>query len=85
MEIISRQLMRERGYEACAAGKGRNDHHMNPGAAAIAEWHAGWDQCFSARTAKPAPPPSFQPTRAAKPSLDCAHSTTLTSLKVLAC
>jgi hypothetical protein len=43
--IISKDAIRARGRAARAAGKSRNDHNMNPGAAAIAEWQAGWDEC----------------------------------------
>lgn len=42
--IFSREMMRARGADAFEAGKGRNDHHMNPGALAIAVWQEGWDQ-----------------------------------------
>lgn len=43
-QIISRAQIRARGQDAFAAGLGREDHHMNPGAAAIEEWQAGWDE-----------------------------------------
>lgn len=43
-QIISREMIRARGRAAHAAGKARNGHNMNPGAAAIAEWQAGWDE-----------------------------------------
>lgn len=40
--IISRDTMRTRGAEAFLKGRGVDDHHMNPGAPAIADWQAGW-------------------------------------------
>lgn len=43
-QIVSREHMRATGSAAFAAGKGRDDHNMNPGSAAITEWQAGWDQ-----------------------------------------
>ncbi|MDQ2822753.1 MAG: hypothetical protein M3Y65_20640 [Pseudomonadota bacterium] len=43
-QIISRTQIRARGQNAFAAGRGREDHHMNPDAAAIEEWQAGWDE-----------------------------------------
>jgi len=42
--IISRQTMRNRGADAFEKGEGRDDHHMNPGSAAIPVWQEGWDQ-----------------------------------------
>jgi hypothetical protein len=42
--IISREAIRARGREACAAGRNRNDHRMNWNADAITEWQAGWDE-----------------------------------------
>lgn len=41
--IFSREMMRNRGADAFEAGKGRNEHHMNPGALAIPVWQEGWD------------------------------------------
>lgn len=41
--IVPREWMRTRGHKARVEGKGRDDHGMNPGSAAIAEWQAGWD------------------------------------------
>lgn len=43
-QIFSRERMRTTGRAAFAAGKGRDEHNMNPGSAAITEWQAGWDQ-----------------------------------------
>jgi hypothetical protein len=43
-QIVTREHMRERGREARAAGKGRDEHGMNPWVAAVAEWRAGWDE-----------------------------------------
>lgn len=39
--------MRTKGRAAFAAGKGRDDHGMNPGSAAIAEWQDGWDRAYA--------------------------------------
>ena len=50
-QIVSRDYMRTKGAEAFADGQGRNDHDMNPGSAAIAEWQAGWDQVYAAAAA----------------------------------
>lgn len=43
-QIVSRDYMRTKGANAFDAGKGRDDHNMNPGSAAIVEWQAGWDK-----------------------------------------
>jgi ribosome modulation factor len=43
-QIVSRDQIRDRGREAFVAGRSRDDHGMNAGALAIAEWQAGWDQ-----------------------------------------
>ena len=40
--IISRDTIRERGAFAFDQGRNVDDHHMNPGAPAIADWQAGW-------------------------------------------
>lgn len=42
--IISREAIRARGRTARIAGKGRDEHGMNPWVAAVAEWRAGWDE-----------------------------------------
>jgi hypothetical protein len=41
-QIVTREEMRLRGAEAFDEGRGINDHDMNPGAAAIEDWQAGW-------------------------------------------
>jgi len=41
-QIVSREDMRSRGAEAFDEGRGINDHNMNPCAAAIDDWQAGW-------------------------------------------
>jgi len=41
-QIVSREEMRTRGADAFDDGRGINDHNMNPGAAAIDDWQAGW-------------------------------------------
>ena len=41
-QIVSRQAMFQRGAAAFVKGQGVDDHHMNPGAPAIADWQAGW-------------------------------------------
>lgn len=43
-QIISRAHIHAKGAAAFAAGRGINDHGMNPGASAIADWQAGWTQ-----------------------------------------
>lgn len=45
--IISREQIRERARCAFAAGKSRDEHDMNPGSAAIADWEAGWDRAYA--------------------------------------
>ena len=42
-QIVSRDQIRDRGREAFLAGRDREDHHMNAGSLAIAEWQDGWD------------------------------------------
>lgn len=42
--IISRDTIRARARAAFARGAGRDDHNMNPGSAAIADWQAEWDR-----------------------------------------
>lgn len=41
--IISRQAIQHRGATAFKQGKARNDHGMNDGSAAIADFHIGYD------------------------------------------
>lgn len=43
-QVISRALIRSKGAAAYRAGQSRDNHHMNPGSAAIEEWQAGWDE-----------------------------------------
>lgn len=44
-QIVTREMIRERAREAFARGRGRDDHHMNPTAPAVADWQAEWDRC----------------------------------------
>jgi hypothetical protein len=46
-EIIPREWIREKGRAAFVAGKGRDEHHMNPGSPAIEEFQAGWDRAYA--------------------------------------
>ena len=39
---VTPKIMRERGAFAFDEGRGIDDHHMNPGAPAIADWQAAW-------------------------------------------
>lgn len=41
-QIVSRKDMHSRGAEAFDDGRGIHDHNMNPGAATIDDWQAGW-------------------------------------------
>jgi len=43
--IISRETIRARARAAFQRGAGRNDHKMNPDAAAVADWQTEWDCC----------------------------------------
>lgn len=47
-QIVSRDYMRAKGRAAFEAGKRRDEHHMNPGTAAIADWQDGWDRAYAA-------------------------------------
>lgn len=40
--IISRETIRARGASAYDAGRGVDDHRMNPGSPAIKDWQFGW-------------------------------------------
>lgn len=48
-QIITRTTIRAFGRSAFAAGRGRDDHNMNPGSAAIVEWQQGWDDAKAER------------------------------------
>ena len=39
---VTPEIMRERGADAFDRGLGVDDHNMNPGVAAIADWRKGW-------------------------------------------
>lgn len=39
---VTPEIMRQRGADAFDEGRGIDDHHMNPGAPAIADWQKGW-------------------------------------------
>ncbi len=41
--IFKRETMRQRGIDAHAAGRPRDDHNMNPWAPALPDWLEGWD------------------------------------------
>lgn len=43
--IISRDTIRARARKAFAQGRGRDAHHMNPGAPAVADWLDEYDRC----------------------------------------
>lgn len=43
-QIVSGDTMRARGRNAFNAGRSRDSHGMNPCAAALADWHQGYDQ-----------------------------------------
>lgn len=51
-QIVSRAQMRARGRAAFADGRGRDEHGMNLGAPAVAEWHEGWDSANAERIAE---------------------------------
>ena len=40
--IITHEIMRKRGADAFDRGLSLDDHGMNSGAAAIADWKSGW-------------------------------------------
>lgn len=40
--IIPRDIIRQRGADAFDEGRGIDDHNMNPWAAAVADWQAGY-------------------------------------------
>jgi hypothetical protein len=46
--IISREAIRAKARRAFARGAGRDEHGMNPGAAAIAEWQGEWGRQYAA-------------------------------------
>ena len=46
--IIPRATMRQRGADAFNAGRDRDSHNMNPGAAALPDWLEGFDQAAKA-------------------------------------
>lgn len=41
-QIISRDTIKARGADAFDKGLGVDDHNMNPGVPAIADWQFGW-------------------------------------------
>jgi hypothetical protein len=45
--IISREMIRACARTDFVRGVGRDEHNMNPGAAAIEVWQAEWDICES--------------------------------------
>ena len=46
-QIVSRSAIRTLGRAAFEAGRTRDDHGMNAGAAAIVEWQDGWDRAYA--------------------------------------
>ena len=40
--LVTPAMNRQRGADAFDRGVGIDDHHMNPGAPAIADWRKGW-------------------------------------------
>ena len=40
--LVTPAMNRQRGADAFDQGRGIDDHHMNPGAPAIADWQQGW-------------------------------------------
>lgn len=49
--IVSIETIRAKARAAHAAGRGRNDHHMNWHAPARATWQDEWDRCEAAAQA----------------------------------
>ncbi|MEX5744677.1 hypothetical protein [Massilia sp. X63] len=43
-QIFSREAMQQRGADAFNAGRPRDSHGMNPFAAALPDWLAGYDR-----------------------------------------
>ena len=43
--IISKDTIRARARKAFAEGLSRDEHHMNPGAPALADWLDEYDRC----------------------------------------
>lgn len=39
---VTPEIMHARGAQAFDEGRGIDDHHMNPGSPAIADWRKGW-------------------------------------------
>ncbi len=46
--IIPRARIRQRGVDAFNAGRDRDSHNMNHGAAALPDWLAGFDEAAQA-------------------------------------
>lgn len=46
-QIISRDHIRAKGRAAFEAGRGRDEHFMNPGSPAIEEFQEGWDRAYA--------------------------------------
>ena len=42
ISLVTPAMNRQRGADAFDRGVGIDDHHMNPGAPAIADWRKGW-------------------------------------------
>lgn len=46
-QIVSREDIRAKGRAAFEAGRGRDEHHMNPGSPAIEDFQHGWDLAYA--------------------------------------
>lgn len=42
ISLVTPSMNRQRGADAFYRGISIDDHHMNPGVPAIADWQAGW-------------------------------------------
>jgi hypothetical protein len=42
--LVTPAMNRQRGADAFDQGLGIDDHNMNPGSAAIADWRKGWQE-----------------------------------------
>lgn len=49
--IITRETIRRKGAAAFAHSRARDSHGFNPGSAAIAEFHAGYDAASAIKNA----------------------------------
>lgn len=42
ISLVTPEMNRQRGADAFDRGVGIDEHHMNPGSPAIADWKKGW-------------------------------------------